>query len=394
MKILQMGIRFPPAPGGAENHVYSISKELKARGHDVTVFTSNLYTEVPFKTRDDWTPEVDGIPVKRFPARTLGGDMHYVLMKGMVKAAMKFDCDIIHAHSYGYYQTHAAALAAKMSDKPFVITPHYHPEWSMWGGDKRKKLRWLYDRLAAGQVLNGADKIIGVSSHEMELLGRLKFNKKKVTVIPNGIEFERFTPIPDGSVFREKYGIDGTMILYAGRLASNKGLTYLLDAFNRILPGVPGAKLVLVGQDEGLRADLEKQAEALGVAEKVIFTGHLKDDGLFRAAYAACDIFALPSEYEAFGIVLLEAMACEKPCVGTRVGGVPEVIEEGKTGLIVEYADSKALGDALLKILSDAQLKKEMGVRGRTRVEDNFTWKHVVDEIEKVYGEITGHSGT
>jgi glycosyltransferase involved in cell wall biosynthesis len=388
MKILQLCIRFPPAPGGAEDHVFHISTELKKRGHEVKVFTSDLYTEVPFKRMDDPDPEHKGIPVIRFKAFSLKGEMHYVFLPKMVNAILKERPDIIHTHSYGYFQTNLGAFTKQIKGIPLVITPHFHPPWSMWGGNQRKKLRGVYDAVIAKSVLNAADMIIGVSTHEMEQMKKTGYKAKNVKVIPNGIDFKRFDPIPDGNIFREKYKIEGKMVLYAGRLASNKGLKYLVEAMPEVLRRFDDTKLVLVGEDEGEKKELMELAKRLKIEDKVIFTGHIVDYDTFNSSFSACDIFVLPSEYEAFGIVLLEAAACEKPCIGTRVGGVPEVILEGKTGLLVDYGDSNALAEAIIDLLGDEPGRKMMGKAARERVRNIFTWPKIVDQLETVYKEV------
>jgi glycosyltransferase involved in cell wall biosynthesis len=388
MKILQLCIRFPPAPGGAENHVYHISRELIKRGHELQVFTSDLYTEVPFIRMEDPAQSFRGIRVRRFKSYSLKGEMHYVFIPSMMKALLKQKPDLIHTHSYGYFQTNLGAFTKWMKGLPFVITPHFHPHWSMWGGMKRKKLRRIYDRAFSRPVLNAADMIIGVSGHEMELMKETSFNKRNIRIIPNGIDFKTFEPIPEKETFRKRYGISGEMILYTGRLASNKGLMHLMDAVPNVISQFKDTTFVFIGEDEGQRGLLEERAKKLGVHDKVVFTGHIKDEKLFRSAYSACDVFVLPSEYEAFGIVLLEAMASEKPCVATDVGGVPEVIEDGKTGLLVKYGSSDQLAKAIIELLGDEKKRKDMGRMGRQRVKDNFTWPIIVDKLEKVYKDV------
>jgi glycosyltransferase involved in cell wall biosynthesis len=388
MRILQLCIRFPPGPGGAENHVYSISRELIKRGHDVQVFTSDLYTEVPFVRIKDPDKSFHGIPVRRFKSYSLKGEMHYVFIPSMLRALMKEKPDLIHTHSYGYFQTNVGAITKLVKRLPFVITPHFHPHWSMWGGMKRKKLRRVYDRAFGRPVLNAADMIIGVSGHEMELMKETGFDKSNIRIIPNGIDFQMFEPIPEGGVFKNKFGISGEMILYTGRLASNKGLMHLINAVPKVISRFSNATFVFIGEDEGQREFLEDRAKKLGVEKKVIFTGHITDEKLFRSAYSACDVFVLPSEYEAFGIVLLEAMACEKPCVATDVGGVPEVIVDDKTGLLVKYGSSNELSDAIIELLKDENKRKSMGRRGRERVKAKFTWPKIVDELEGLYEEL------
>jgi phosphatidylinositol alpha-1,6-mannosyltransferase len=337
----------------------------------------------------DWEPKVEGIPVNRYKAHSMPGDMHYVFIPGLIKAILKSDFDLIHAHSYGYFQVNVSGLNKRLRDTPFVLTPHFHPPWSMWGGDKRKKLRKVYDRIFAPSVLHSVDRIIGVSHHEMELLQEIiSFDTSKIRYIPNGIDFSRFVPIPKPDRFLNKYKPKGNIILYVGRLASNKGLEVLISSAPKVLKEHPNTTFVFVGEDEGMKEKLVQQAKKLDVFDNLIFTGHVKDERLFLSAYAACDIFVLPSEYEAFGIVLLEAQACKKPVIGTRVGGVPEAIGDEGAGVVVEYNDPDALAEEINKLLADSKLRKKMGEIGRTRVKNNFTWQNVVDQIEEVYKEL------
>ena len=389
MKILQTCIRFPPAPGGAETHVLEVSKLLRSHGYNITVYTSDLYKEVPFTRKSDWAPKVQGIPVKRFKAHSMPGEMHYVFIPGLIKGILKANTDLIHAHSYGYFQVNVSGLNKRLRDTPFVLTPHFHPPWSMWGGDRRKQLRKVYDKIMAPTVLNAADRVIGVSHHEMELLQQIiKFDTSKIRYIPNGIDFSRFEPIPKPDPFLSRYKPKGRIVLYVGRLASNKGLEVLVSAAPKVLKEHPDTTFMFVGEDEGMKDILIRKAKKLGILKRLLFTGHIKDDALFNSAFPACDVFVLPSEYEAFGIVLLEAMACKKPVVGTRVGGVPEAIGDEGAGVVVEYNDKAALAEEINKLLADDKLRQRMGEIGRKRVKKQFTWETVVDQIEKVYAEL------
>jgi glycosyltransferase involved in cell wall biosynthesis len=390
-------VRFPPAPGGVETHVLQISKVLKKRGHHVKVFSSDLYTETPFKKfrgrgqLPKRVEKVEGVEVHRFRARTLGGEMHYVLTPRMFPSILSTDTDILHAHSYGYFHMNLAAYTRKMRGIPFVLTPHFHPEWSMWGGEKRRSLRKIYDKYLGARAVDCADVVICVSRAEADQLARLDISKDRIRIIPNGVDMDRFTPVPGPGRFREFTGIDSRFVLYTGRLATNKGLEYLIEAFADVKKNHKDMELVLVGQDNGVGPDLRKRARRLGIQDSLHLTGHIPDDDAFKSAYAACDLFVLPSEYEAFGIVLVEAMACEKPCVGSNMGGIPEVIDDGKTGFIVDYADSGKLSDAMNRILDDDRRARDMGRLGRKRVEERFTWEKVVDELESVYGELAGN---
>jgi glycosyltransferase involved in cell wall biosynthesis len=185
-----------------------------------------------------------------------------------------------------------------------------------------------------------------------------------------------------------KFKPKGNIVLYVGRLASNKGLEVLVSAVPDVLKAHPNTTFVLVGEDEGMKEKLLASAQKLGIQENLMFTGHIKGEDLFLSAFAACDVFVLPSEYEAFGIVLLEAQACKKPVIGTRVGGVSEAIGDEGAGIVIEYNDSDALAEAINKLLADDNLRKRMGEIGRKRVKQKFTWETVVDQIEKVYAEL------
>jgi glycosyltransferase involved in cell wall biosynthesis len=385
VRILQLCIRFPPAPGGAETHVYSISKELLRRGHDITVFTSDLYTETPFVRLNEARDSVDGIPVRRFRAYSMGGEMHYVLVPSLLWNSLKADIDVVHAHSYGYFHINAAYLLKRLKGIPFVFTPHFHPEWSMWGGSKRRMLRRFYDRIFAPTVFKSADRVIGVSKAEMSQMTGSRLSEGNTVIIPNGISPKDFEPLPDGKFFRDKYGLSGRIALFVGRLATNKGLITLVDSIPHVRKVSGDVKFVLVGQDQGMKSTLLQRAKSLGVSDALIFTGHIDDPLLFRSAFTSCDVFVLPSEYEAFGIVLLEAMMCEKPCIATAVGGTSEVVIPGQTGLLVQYGKAEELSRAIVTILSDSGKAREMGKEGKKRVLDKFTWERIGAQIESVY---------
>ena len=391
------GIRFPPAPGGAETHILEISKRLK-KWHEIVVFTSDLYREIPFERMSpsmEGYSSYQGIPVRRFRAYSMGGDAHYVFIPGMIRPMLKERADIVHAHSYGYFQVNLAAFKRLLQDDVrFILTPHYHPEWSMAGGERRKILRKIYDSLIAKGVLDMTDAIIGVSRHEMELMSRIGFDRSKIYIIPNGIDFSLYEEIPDPEPFLKKYGLyekksDGwNIVMFAGRLASNKGLLQLVRTAPIVLKEHPKTLYVIVGEDAGMKESIEKEISRNDLEGNFLLTGHIKDDAMYRSAISACDVFVLPSEYEAFGIVLAEAMACEKPCIGTNVGGIPEVISDGETGFIVEYDDVDALADAISTILSMEDRGHSMGVKGREKVRKLFTWDSVAGKINRLYHDV------
>jgi glycosyltransferase involved in cell wall biosynthesis len=311
------------------------------------------------------------------------------------------DADVVHAHSYGYFQTNLLSLLRRLRGTPSVITAHFHPETSMWGGRPRVVMRRLYDRTFGERALNGVDIVISHTRNEVELMKEVGLDTSggRVRLVPAGIDFSKFAEVPGGAAFRKHYSIpDGErIVLFSGRLAVNKGLLVLAEAAPAVLKQFPDTRFVLVGGDMGAREHLERKLDELRIRKKFLLTGHIKDDVLFRSAYGACDVFVLPSEYEAFGLVLLEALASERPCVAAAVGGMPEVLgrkdqSAGDTecGILSDYGDGEALAGALNRLLGDAELRRKMGAAGRKRVRERFTWDHVTDKLLKIYTELTG----
>ena len=383
MKILQGCVRYPPAPGGAETVVKAYSEGLRDLGHDVEVITTDLYTETPF-VKKEMPSEVNGINVTRHKAYTVSGEAHYVLAPGMVQSFLSKKADIIHTHSYGYFQNHAGWIRERFQSTPWVITPHFHPSWSMWGGAKRKTLREFYDTVIGKGTMESADLITCVSKHERDMLvSEIGISEDNIKIIYNGINWNDWQILPDKNIFRKQYpDISDKFVLFAGRLATNKGLSDLISAMD--LVNQKSVDLVITGADMGLGKQLEKEASEKGV--RMHRLGHI-DDVTYRSVLAAAEMLVLPSEYEAFGIVLLEAAAAETAVIGTNVGGIPEAMSPGNNGLIVEYNDVDNLSKSIATLLDDGKMCEEMGKAGRVWAK-NFSWDSILKELEHEYSSI------
>ena len=385
MKILQGCVRYPPAPGGAETVVKAYSEGLRDLGHDVEVVTTDLYTETPF-VKKKMPSVVNGINVTRHKAYTVSGEAHYVLAPGMVQSFLSKNADVIHTHSYGYFQNHAGWIRERFQSTPWVITPHFHPSWSMWGGSKRKTLREFYDTVIGKGTLEAADLITCVSKHERDMLvSEIGLREDNIKIIYNGINWADWSSVPNKEVFRKQYPtVSEKFVLFAGRLATNKGLSDLISAMQLI--DKKSVDLVITGADMGLGKQLEKEASDKGVTMHRL--GHI-DDETYRSVLSAAEMLVLPSEYEAFGIVLLEAAAAKTAVIGTDVGGIPEAMSPGNNGLIVEYNDVNNLAKSIAILLEDEKMSKEMGNSGREWAK-NFSWESIVKEIEHEYKLIIG----
>ncbi|MGA3022260.1 MAG: glycosyltransferase family 4 protein [Thermoplasmata archaeon] len=393
MKVAQLATRYPPAPGGVEQHVAEIAPRLGARGHTVDVYTSDLYREFPAMQR--LAPEVPREErtswgaVHRLPVWSLPGELHYTFFRTLPEALARDRPEVVHAHTYGTNQVAAANRHHRRFGTPFVLTAHFHPIWSIEGGWLRHRLRGFYDRRVAGSVVRNASRIIVQTHEEERLLRSLGLALPPVEIVPPGYR-PLPPPGPGSPSFSERYRIPGPFVLFVGRLASNKGLLDLAEAFALLGKLDRSAQLVVVGEDGGQRAPVEARAKALGVSDRVHLVGHVDDDALLSAAYREARLTVLPSEYEAFGLVLLESLAAGTPVVASRVGGIPEFVEDGQAGLLVPPRSPAALAEAIGRVWSDRDLARRLGEYGRDRVVPRYRWDAVVDRLDALYREVAG----
>ncbi|HYK94058.1 MAG TPA: glycosyltransferase family 4 protein [Thermoplasmata archaeon] len=387
MRIAQLSTRFPPGPGGVERHVLEVSRRLAARGHTLTEYTSDLYREFPWQRLDAAVPRDerrDGFRVRRLPTWSLPGELHYPFIRGLERALAQDRPEILHAHTYGTHHSAVARRFGRRARVPYVLTAHYHPIWSIHGGWLRHRLRGFYDRRLAAPIVGDAAVVIVQTAEEERLLRENGFPLPRVARVPPGYT-PLPTPSPDSPGFAATFHLDGPFVLFVGRLASNKGLRPLLEAFRGLLRHDPTSSLVLVGEDGGERAAVEAQARALGIEGRVRLTGFLADERMLASALREARVFALPSEYEAFGLVLLESLAMGTPVVASRVGGIPEFVEDGRAGVLVPPNDPSALEEAIVRLWDDPALRARLGGYGRTVTVPRYTWDRVTDQLEAVY---------
>ncbi len=219
---------------------------------------------------------------------------------------------------------------------------------------------------------------------ERHLVRYLKTPPRKLDLIYYGLKPKKRTDLD----FRKEYGIpaDVPLIGTIGRLSKQKGHVALVEAMAMVGRELPRARLIIVGHDDqGLRPALMKTIRERGLEGKVILAGFR---GEVPDIMASLDLFCLPSLWEGFGMVLIEAMAESRPIVASSVGSIPEVVRHGETGLLVSPGDEEALAEAILKVLKDRDLAETMGRAGRKRLERKFTREAMVRATEKFYDKL------
>jgi len=235
-------------------------------------------------------------------------------------------------------------------------------------------------------IVNLSDRIITHCKHMEKTAIEAGLSKNKICVIYNGVDLNKFRPDISREIFWKELGLNGgtNLIGMAGRIVHWKGCDDFIKAAREVVSSIPDTKFVIVGEapEKDYLYGLTKLSEKLGVRDKIIFTGLHSD---MPKVFAALDIFVLPSWEEPFARVVLEAMAAAKPVVGTNVGGTPEQLIDNVTGLLVPPRNSVYLAEAIIKILRDKKIAKEMGVFGRRRVEESFGLDLHVRKVEDVY---------
>jgi glycosyltransferase involved in cell wall biosynthesis len=384
VRIAQVTPYFLPVEGGVERHVLNLSKELAKRGHEVEVFTcASTRQSEPLER----TSMVEGLRVRRYESVMSLGEFGRV-WPGFAREVLRGDFDVVHAHSFRHPHTDLAMLVSKLAGSGSVLTTHspFHP-----GGVRGPLARALvpvYDNLFAPTTLAYFGVVISLTPGEAGLLARMGVGAHQTAVIPHGVDSVHFSPA-DGSLFASKYGLEGREVaLCLSRINRTKGLDVLLQAFASIAERVPNLTLVIAGgctspREEEFLSELKGRARASGLAQRVVFTGRLTDEEK-ASAYEACTFFVLPSIYEPYGIVLLEAAAHGKALISTRTGGPMSIVDEGSSGILVAPGDRKELADALLALANDGEMAARMGEQAR-RMARVHTWERVAEATERAY---------
>ena len=336
---------------GAENMVLHLCVSLRSLGCQVTagIFENSLapHLEVAERIRSR------GIPVELIRCR---GRFDWGALRTIRNCLDARKIDVLHTHGY---KSNCYGYAANSADRPLIATCHNWP-----GTTTPLRLYYRLDRL----LLRRFDKVVAVSQKVSDSLRRARIAPEKISIIRNGVDVSSF---PSGSeAYKADSGGGGKMrIGVVGRLVPEKGLRYFLLAAREIVETHPNTEVVVAG-DGPQRPELESLVRDLGIAKQVIFLGVVDD---MPRIYSSLDMVVMPSLDEGLPLVLLEALAAGKPVVATKVGGIPGLIIEGRTGLLVEPKDARALRDAVLRLMSDEALRKRISEDGKKMVRQEYS---------------------
>jgi len=289
------------------------------------------------------------------------------------------DTDVIHSHTW--YASLAGYMAKVLYNIPFIVTVHSLEPSRPW---KEEQLGSSYHLTSWAEkiALENADRIIAVSRNSRdEILQYFNVDSERIAVIHNGIDIDIWKPSPAGAT-RRQWKIPRDYILFVGRTSRQKGLKYLIEAMAQIDPDV--ALVCCTSAPD--TPEVEKEiADLVKKQPRVLWINKLLREEQYIELYSHARLFVCPSIYEPFGIINLEAMACQKPVVASAVGGICEVVVPGETGYLVPPADPGALAEAVNSILRDRGKAQQMGKAGRKRVERQFTWQAIAEKTMDLY---------
>lgn len=380
MKALLLTREYPPhIYGGAGVAVDELSRAL-ARRMAVEV---RCFGERPPETRD--TIVVRGYaPWPRLGAGPEGPRFAPALETLSVALAMARDpVDAQVAHAHTWYADMAGLWIRVLHGIPLVVTLH-----------SLEPLRpWKTDQLGTGYQLSSwiertaveaADRVIAVSTRMREdILRHFRVDPARVVVIHNGIDPERFRRTERRDALG-RFGVRPPYVLFVGRITDQKGIFDLLEAAPRLPAGVQVVLCAAAPDTPEIEARLR---DAVPRHPNVLWINEMVPGEALVQLYSHAAVFVCPSVYEPFGIINLESMACETPVVASAVGGILEVVEDGRTGLLVPPARPDELAAALRRVLGDQALARALGENGRRRVEERFSWASIAERTERAYAE-------
>jgi glycosyltransferase involved in cell wall biosynthesis len=324
-----------------------------------------------------------GIPVTEHPIPNLYGLRSLAARWRLARELARDRIDVVHA--FGFYPNVFAIPAARLAGVPVVLAS-IRDLGDLWTPAQRRVQR---------AVTRLADRVIVNAAAVAERLADEGYDRKVVDIVPNGIDAAEFDRCERGHDLRLELGLpaDAQVVAVVSRLnrvrgVEIKGVRYFLEAAARLTVGFPRARFVVVG-DGPCRPELEAYAARLGLGASATFTGFRSD---VARILSSVTVFALPSLTEASSNGVLEAMAAGVPVVATRVGGTPELVDDGVTGLLVPAADASALARAIGRLLHDEPLREALGNASRLRARSRFSLEATVRETERLYTSLLSSS--
>lgn len=357
MKIAILVNLFPPKwLAGTEIATYNLAEHLAKRGHEIHVITSHD-EGLPIFTKEN------GFYVHRlaWPKIRIFGAIVFWL--NIFFTVRKIKSEIIHVQSIG--SGVPAYIIKKILKKPYIV----------WGRGSDVYLPGRFIRVTRNLVLQNADAILVLTEDMRKKM--TEFTSRKIYIVPNGIDLVEFK----GVAIKSDNDTAGKIILFVGSLYPIKGVKYLLMAMKNIHEEMPDACLIIVG-DGGEREQLEALSIQMRIQNYIQFVGRVPHKKVLTFMHQA-DVFVLPSLSEGLPNVIIEAMACGLPIVASRVGGIPDIIEDGVNGFLVNPESSDEIANRILMLLQNSEIKERI-INNNIKKAEIFNWVTIIEKLERI----------
>ena len=373
MNLVQTTITYPPAVGGLDRYVKETSEGLVKRGHDVTVITSDL--EQPHGRKQVTIPAgyVDLARVQRFPVSRIPrvGLPYNTAMTSAIRNAKPA---LIHTHCVLHSPALFSWQVARQQRVPLVVHTIFTP---------RTGIFWSAYHVLARRMINDAKAVIAISDFERDLLMQAGVAKDRVTVLAPGVDLTAFeTPKPP---VLSRFGFEGNRVIVSlGRLAFGKRVDRLIQALPSLIAKHPDVRLIVIGPDYGDEPRLRLIARQLRLDSVITFAGSLGEADV-AAVLQQSTVFAMTTDFELFGITLIEAMAAGTAVVAPDVASVPTVVRDGVTGLLYRSNSVDDLAAGIDRVLASDDLRGALVAAGRNEASTRFSFQRNLDTLEDIY---------
>ena len=390
VRVLMLSWEYPPdVVGGLGRHVEALAGQLVVAGHEVRVVTRGRSRTASADVVDDVTvyrAALDPLDIG-FTTETLlawAQAAEHTLIRAALPAIEQWRPDVIHAHDWLVAQT--ARTLGQASGAPVVATIHATETGRHQGFLPAPLNRGIHS--VEHWLAREAATVITCSAFMRdELIRQFELPDSAVQVVPNGIDAGSWQTTPTvRRAARARFSPDGPLIVFSGRLVHEKGVQVALSAVARLKRSYPGVRLVVAGTGP-YEAALRQRATQLRLGRSIQWAGYLPDAEL-KALVGAADVVVVPSLYEPFGIVALEAAAAGAPLAVADTGGLRDLVEPGVTGTRFKADDAAALATALTELLKQPRVARRMARAAALRVDADFSWPAIAADTAKIYAGV------
>lgn len=366
----------------------NIAEQLGKKGHDVSIFTTDLdfaNNTNTFNKNLSRNEKLEFFNIKR--SHVIFKLKLFFVNPGMYSMLKNEKPDIIHAIGIRGFQAFVSALVSKFNNIPLIISDQgglfTHPDFNK--GIINKILYRLQEPIIKF-IINQAKKVIVANEYEKSIFKKYT-NEEKLCIVFNGINYQELLKPPID--FKIKYNIDKKFILFLGRFNLVKGIDYLLNAYSQISSEQISQNIILVimGVNFGYQDEMENLIKRLNLQDKILLLKKPSREDVI-SAYHSCEFLVLPSRWELSPLTPVEGFACKKPAISSKLHGIPYVIEDNITGLLVEPENTSDLANAIRKFLKNPDLVTQMGNNGYKKVEEVFNSEHMTEKILEVYKSV------